>query len=182
VPKAGPKKRRAKAEEELIREAIDQHGTRPVKGTRRSGKVRTFTYEGRGVTEAPAQPQEGWQPYLREPFELEEYRRSLPADLQPHALRLFKAECDHQWVVAGTKAPLDPNGREDWLGCERCAILVKRAGVIAMLRDEWRQYCPEGYDMFTWDDLFTKDKTLWRFIIEEVEDELVRQYTDEGRE
>ena len=32
---------------------------------------------------------------------------------------------------------------------------------------EWMEYCPEGFDMFEWEELFVKDRSLWQFIHDE---------------
>jgi hypothetical protein len=45
-----------------------------------------------------------------------------------------------------------------------------------LLEAEWRSLCPDGYDMFEWEDLFGKDKSLWSFILEEVEISMVEPY------
>ena len=172
VPKAGPKKRRARTEEEAIRAAVEEHGKRGVRPARRAGKVRTYTYK-----EPPAkvpEPEPMWTPYLREPIELERYRRELPTDLQPMAAKLFKMECDHpEKEVVSVIAPLDPSERRSQWRCNRCHCLGNTAGKMRMLYEEWLTYCPEGYDMWEWADMFTKDKSLWRFIYEEAEHMLV---------
>ena len=173
VPKAGPKKRRAKSEAEAIRAAVEEHGKRGVRVSRRAGKVNTFKYK---EAEAPAKPEpvEQWVPYLREPHELETYRRELPYDLQPFAAKLFKMECGHiDREVTAMKAPLDPSEREEWWRCPRCWYSAKKQTYLRELQAEWASYCPDGYDMWEWMDMFTKDRSLWRFIYEEAEVELV---------
>jgi hypothetical protein len=37
------------------------------------------------------------------------------------------------------------------------------------IQAEWMQYRIEGYGMTEWGELFTKDKTLWLFILEEAQ-------------
>jgi hypothetical protein len=173
TPKAGPKARRAKSEAEHIREAVEEYGVRGVRPSRKAGKVRSYRYK-----EAPPTPEEtpveGWQPYLREPHELVAYRSELPEDLRPHAAKLFKMECEHTVRdITAVNAPLDPSEREEWWRCRRCWYSAKKTGINATLREEWNSYCPEGFDMWEWADMFTKDRTMWRFIYEEAEYALV---------
>lgn len=179
TPKAGPKARRAKSEAEAIRAAVEEHGRRGVKASRRAGKVDTYHYKEPTTAEAAAK--DGgesfvWKPYLREPHALEQYRRELPEDMRPHAAKLFKMECDHaEREVTSVLAPLDPSKREEWWRCENCWHSDKKQSKTAELRHEWHGYCPEGYDMWEWADMFTKDKTMWRYIYEEAEYLLVAE-------
>lgn len=176
VKKAGPKKKRAKAEEELIRQAIEENRSRggPKGKPRRAGKVRSYRYKEAAKPE-PQPAEERWRPYERNyPFEFGEYEQSLPEDLRPFAVKLYKAECPHsRWEVVTVQAPLDPAQREQHVRCHRCWYTAKQQGRMRMLYEEWMSLAPEGYDHFDWGDLFTKDKTLWRYIYEEAEHALV---------
>lgn len=173
VPKAGPKARRAKSEAEAIRAAVEEHGKRGrPKPSRRAGKVNTFQYKEPPAKEPEPEPM--WSPYLREPHELEAFRRELPPEQQSLAANLFKMDCPHEVrEVTASITPLDPSAREEWWKCPRCWYSAKKQGKLSELRAEWNSYCPEGYDMWEWADMFTKDKTLWRFIYDEAEHMLV---------
>lgn len=175
VPKAGPKKRRAKNEAERIREAVEEHGKRGIKPARRAGKVNSFQYK---ESEAPAKVEEPdtWKPYLRMPHEFVAFKDALPEDLQPMAAKLFTMQCDHmEREITAVIAPLDPSKREEWWRCERCWYSAKKQSKTTNLMAEWNSYCPEGMDMFDWEDMFTRDKGMWRFIYEEAEYDLVAE-------
>jgi hypothetical protein len=155
--------------------AVAAHRPRKqTKAVRKSGKVKTYQYKE--AEPAKAEPPQEWQPAMREPQpgEFLVFLDSLSDEQKPHALNLFRMACTHVNLDAiVTIAPLDPSKRESWMQCERCGIVMKWAAKTIMLRQEWMTYCPEGFDMHDWDDLFTKDKSLWTFISDEAEHELV---------
>lgn len=180
VPKAGPKRRRF-TEEERIRQAVDENTRTSKRAVRKSGRVHSYKYkEAEPVKERLPHPV--FAPTMREPKPgaFLSFLDSLSDEQKPNALDLFRMECSHANLnVLVVIAPLDPAEREEWMQCDRCGLVLKYGSKTSMLNQEWMHYCPEGYDMFDWQDLFTRDKSLWSFIVEEAEAELVSRYTDE---
>lgn len=181
--KAGPKKRRAKSEEQRIREAVAEHGARGKPRTaRKSGKVRSFTYK-----ESDASKRAKVDRYLselqrifgmrtpRHENEYLEFLYTLKADEHPFALQLFRMTCTHPKVevVANGTSMVHDNKRH--IACVRCGLVRVEQSKTKMLIAEWQSYCPTGFDMFDWEDLFTKDKSMWRFLHDECLAEMVEE-------
>jgi hypothetical protein len=175
--KAGPKKARAKAEEEAKAKAIEEHRVRGKKtATRKSSKVTRYSYK-----ESDTAKRQRVDRYLaemqrvfgmREPRHEDEFlafHDNLKADEIPFALKLFQMSCDHpKTEIIAQKGSWTSGEPVYFTACVRCALVRRDAAPTFMLREEWDSHCPEGYDAFDWGDLFTKDKTLWRFIHDEV--------------
>lgn len=177
-PKAGPKKRRAKSEEAAIRAAVEEHGKRGVRAVRKSSKVNTFRYKDPAEERAKRKKLDAYLREMERVFGLREPRHEheflmfydvLKEDERPFAAKLFQMECDHpQSEVIAQKGAWSSGEPIRYLACTRCGI-VRREGTTTFMRvEEWTNYCPDGYDMFDWMDLLTKDKSLWRFIYDEV--------------
>lgn len=110
---------------------------------------------------------------LRLQFELREPKPPTEFDLfvaelddsqRPFATILWRMACQHTDEVIEN----DPHGTATWVRCKRCDSLRRWLGSTAKTRQgEWMTYCPDGFDMFDWDELYTRDKTLWPFIHDE---------------
>jgi len=101
------------------------------------------------------------------PFEL--FRENLPVDAKPFALLYWHMQCEHraEKIIAGTST-LD-NYEPVWVRCPDCGLVRRWFGNrSATKKQEWVSYCPDGFDMFEWDELFTRDRSMWRFIHDEV--------------
>jgi len=101
------------------------------------------------------------------PFEL--FRENLPVDAKPFALLYWHMECEHRGekIIAGTST-LD-HYEPVWMRCPDCGLVRRWFGNrTATKKQEWMSYCPEGYDMFEWDELYQPSRPLWRFIHDEV--------------
>jgi hypothetical protein len=180
TPKAGPKKRRFKSEQEAekaaIRAAIEEHGKRRPRARRKSSKINSFKYK---EASAPAKEKvAGLDPYaLREPegpslFDV--FAVELPDDQRVFAKTYWHMRCEHLYegVVAGNPS-LD--GLEPvWKRCADCGLVRRWYGNrTASKRQEWMTYCPDGFDMFDWEHLFTKDRGMWLYIHDECLAEMV---------
>lgn len=184
MPKAGPKKRRAKTEAELIQKAIDENAVRLKGAKRKSGKVRAYTYKD-VPKPSPDAPAEQWVPYIREQPEFLAFEDSLSDDERPNAVKLFCQACDHppakQVLISYIPGGIASQRTNERYRCERCGLgYMGLPSRTATLKAEWRSYCPQGFDMFEWEDLFTRDKSMWRFIIDEAEFELVKDVLEKG--
>lgn len=113
---------------------------------------------------------------LREPISTEYtmFLNELPIDQRPFGKVYFQMECGHageEWVV--TLTSLVEQNEKTHLLCDRCGLLRRWWGTrTATIKQEWNGYCPDGYDAFEWADLFVKDRGLWRFVHNEVLDEM----------
>lgn len=180
IPKAGPKKRRAKAEEEMIQQAVEEHGRRTTKARRKSSKVKTYQYKEAEKTsrsgrhKLPEHPVR--QPKEPTPFEL--FRDGLGFDQRPFALIYWYMQCEHEREEVVSEMSSFMDGVEPrMLRCQDCGCLRHAKSTrLSTKSDEWVSYCPEGYDMFEWADLYTNDRSLWRFI----HDECLAEMTNGG--
>ena len=170
-----------KTEQDLIREAVEEHGKRGVKHGRRASKVNTFNYkkaESDKRKRADALQAEQERVYgLREPrppSELDVFTASLTDDQKVFARMYFQMECDHgEFPLATLHSFVEGTTLIDAL-CERCGLVRKWMGnKTETARAEWMSYCPDGFDMFDWLDLYTKDRGAWRFIHDEVLSEMM---------
>lgn len=60
--------------------------------------------------------------------------------------------------------------------CVLCGLVMEdNPDLLQMMKDEWTSYCPDGVDMFEWDDLFTKKRSTWQYIHGEVMAALVEE-------
>lgn len=169
--KAGPKKKRAKSEAEQIRDAVEEHGGRGVVG--RKSKVRSYSYKktakpkpkrklsldkrAAGFNDRNVRQWEPWEEAILfvEPTKVMD------------AFARKQMECEHKPLqVAKPVAQLGED--QEWRTCPHCQAVLRWWGsYTATLRAEWMSYRVFGYGMEEWGSLFTKDKSLWAFLIEE---------------
>lgn len=174
TPKAGPKKRRAKTEDEAIRNAVAEHGTR---GLRRTRKVRSYKYKEtdadkrkRGKQVITDQEREF---RLREPdgpSEFKLFKDALDESAKPFAEMYWHMKCPHKREVEVAVIPSMVLGKEaSHVQCLDCDIIRRWHGTKTLTKQkEWIGYCPDGYDMFDWEALFLRDRSMWQLIHDEV--------------
>lgn len=180
--KAGPKKRRAKSEAEAIREAVEEHGSRSVRSGRNRFPLRTYSYKPVKKKESKRKlsldkTAEGfndrnnrtWQPW-------EEAILFVEATKVLDTLTKNQMQCDHK-ALRGEKAIASLTEDQTYRRCPDCQVILRWWGNYTQtIQAEWMQYRVEGYGMPEWGELFTTDKALWLFILEEAQLAL----TDEG--
>lgn len=180
--KAGPKKRRAKTEAEAIREATEEHGVRGIRSGRRSSKVKTYSYKAgkpkrekrklsldKSAIGLNDRNDRKWEPWE------EAILFSDPAMVLDDLTRK-QVECDHK-ALQGEKAVALLGEDKQYRTCPKCQVVLRWWGsYTATIQAEWQSYRIEGYGMEDWGAMFTKDKSLWLFILEEAQVAL----TDEG--
>lgn len=108
----------------------------------------------------------------------EEFKLSLPSEQRPFARRLFQMDCEH---IGTIPLVVDPTGGDITavlLQCPRCQVTLKNRLKMARKLEEWQLYCPTGYDAWDWDELFTPDKSLWKYIYDEVQEEMVSEFKE----
>lgn len=182
TPKAGPKARRAKSEAEAIRQAVDAHGARGVKAGRKSSKVRTYAFKV--AKKKPAKRKLSLDKTSaglndRNPREWESWEEAIlmaDASVVLDALTKQQVACPHKAIR--DEKPIATLGEDQQHRvCPTCQVVLRWWGNYTLtIQAEWMLYRIEGYSMPEWGELFTKDKTLWLFIIEEAQFAL----TDEG--
>jgi len=172
--KAGTKKRRAKSEQEMIREAVEEHGRRGVRAERRSSKVRSYSYKKPAKKKEPKRKlsldktavgyndrnRREWQPW-------EEAILFVDAKVVLDELTKKQIQCDHKALK--TERPVAVLGDDaQWRTCPNCQAVLRWWGsYTATIQAEWMSYRVNGYPMTEWGELYTRDKTLWLFVIEE---------------
>lgn len=172
--KAGPKKRRAKTEAEQIAAAVDEHGARGVKQTRRATKVREYKYKEPAKKQAPKRKLSldpraaGFNDRSRRPWETweEAILFSEPTKVMD-ALTKMQMQCEHKSL--SVEQPTAVLGEDKvYRRCPSCQVILRWWGnYTATIQGEWQSLRISGYSMPEWGDLFTKDKSLWVFIMEE---------------
>lgn len=173
-----------KTEQDMIREAVEEHGKRGrPKTNRRAGKVNTFNYkEGEAAKRKQADSFVAEQERVyglrepRPPSKIEEFTAKLADDQKVFARMYFQMECGHELLpIAKTVSYVDGIKVHSIL-CQHCALVRTWQGSkTATDQAEWVSYCPDGFDMFDWQDLYTKDRGVWRFIHDEVLAEMVSE-------
>lgn len=115
---------------------------------------------------------------LREPKQASEFdlfKASLADDEKPFAMKLWQMSCDHSGDFAAMVVRAE-NGEHVYRQCERCQLMFSWLGSkTASKAHEFTSYCPNGYDMLDWLDLYTRDRSLWRFLFMEVQAEMVEE-------
>jgi len=173
--KAGPKKRRAKSEAELIASAVEEHGARGMQVGKRNGKVRTYSYKkpvkkktepkrklslDKSAEGLNDRNRRDWEPWEEAILFVE------PTKVLDELVRK-QIECEHKPLK--TARPLAVLGEErEWRTCPTCQSVLRWWGsYTTTLQGEWMSYRVDGYPMEEWGELFTKDKSLWIPMIEE---------------
>lgn len=172
--KAGPKKRRAKTERDRISEAVEEHGARGVKQTRRATKVRSYTYKetakkkapkrklsldlrAQGLNDRSSRKWESWE----EAILFSEPTKVLDDLTKKQML------CDHKPLM-NEKAVASLGEDAQWRTCPTCQAVLRWWGnYTATIQAEWQSLRLVGYSPSEWGELFTKDKSLWVFLMEE---------------
>jgi hypothetical protein len=176
VPKAGPKKKAAKSEAELIRDAVAEHGKRGVRALRKSGKVTSYNYK-----EAEAAKRKRVEQYITEqdrlfslrqphgPTPFDDFKEGLADDARVFAKLYWTMRCEHRHETPVTIDPSIVHGTTvAHMSCPECGLIRSWCGTrAATKRREWESYCPEGFDMFDWCDLYVPDRSLWQYIHDE---------------
>lgn len=172
--RTGTKKRRAKTEADLRAQAVEEHGARGVKQTRRASKVRSFRYKqpdkkkapkrklsldlrAEGLNDRSTRPWESWE----EAILFSEPTKVLDDLTKKQML------CEHKALKA--EKPVASLGDDwQWRTCPNCQVVLRWWGnYMATIQAEWQGLRITGYSMPEWGELFTKDKSLWVFTIEE---------------
>jgi hypothetical protein len=110
---------------------------------------------------------------LREPLppsEFDVFVASLSDDQKPFAKALWQMGCEHKdEVIENTSSILD-GVKPTVVRCKHCGLMKTWQGTPASSkRFEWTSFCPDGFDMFEWEDLYQRDKTMWPLIFDEVQ-------------
>lgn len=183
APKAGPKKRRARTEAEAIRNAVDEHGVRqPAK---KATKVREYSYkEAQRAKRKRASAFEAEQQRLfglrvpDGPTPFEEFKETLAPDARVYAQLYWNMQCEHDHGAIVLFPSLE-GAEPTHVVCTFCGSMRQWHGTkTETKRQEWIGYCPDGYDMFEWQDLFVRDRSLWQFIHNEVLAEMSEEVAD----
>jgi hypothetical protein len=173
--KAGPKKQAAKSEAEAIRAAVEEHSVRS-RATRKSSGVKSYHYKQRPDSK-PAKPAIDLRYAIRVPkvTALDLFKAELPEDEQAYAETYWHMQCEHAHEVEIILAASFTNGNEPvWMECPDCGLRRRWDMSRAQTKvNEWTAYCPDGFDMFDWIDLYVKDRSLWRYIYDECQVEMV---------
>jgi hypothetical protein len=171
VAKAG-KRKPAKSEEEAIRDAVANHG---ANGVTKRKRVKSYHYKA--VDKSPAAPKLDLEHQLREPkgaSEFELFLAELEDDEKPFGRHLFQMDCAHaNCEKVASLGRWSDDTEEIWHVCKRCGYILRGCTKTAQRTNEWMSYCPVGFDMFDWQELYQSDKSLWRYIFDEAQDELV---------
>lgn len=172
--KAGPKKRRAKTEAERIAAAVEDHGARGIRQTRKASKLRVYKYKEPAKKKAPARKlsldprAEGLNDRSHRPWETweEAILFSEPTKVLDD-LTKKQMLCDHKPLM-GEKPVASLGEDSQWRTCPTCQAVLRWWGnYTATIQAEWQSLRLVGYSMPEWGELFTKDKSLWVFIMEE---------------
>lgn len=175
LTKAGPKKRRTEAER--IATAVDEHGSRGVKQTRKASRVRSYKYkEPAKKKEAPKRKlsldprAEGFNDRSARPWEPWE-EAILFSDPKVVLDDLTKKQmlCEHKALKAEKPSAVVGSWEtREYRICPTCQAFLRWWGsYTATIQAEWQTLRLTGYEMPEWGELFTKDKSLWVFIMEE---------------
>lgn len=174
--KAGPKKRRAKTERERIEAAIEDHGARGVRQTRRASKLRVYKYKEPAKKKAPKRKlsldprAEGLNDRSHRPWETweEAILFSEPTKVLDD-LTKKQMLCEHKALkVEKPTAVIGSWETREYRICPTCQAFLRWWGnYTATIQAEWQSLRLDGYSMPEWGELFTKDKSLWVFIMEE---------------
>lgn len=174
MTKAGPKKRRAKSEAEMIATAVEEHGARGMQVGRRSSKVRKYTYKKPVKKQAPKRKlsldktaaglndrnSREWEPW-------EEAILFMEPTKVMDALTRQQIECEHKPLKEAKPVAVLGDDAQ-WRTCPTCQSVLRWWGsYTATLQGEWLSYRIAGFDMTEWGELYSKDKSLWLFLIEE---------------
>lgn len=177
VPKAGPKKRRAKSEEEMIRAAVEEHGRRGVRARRKASNVHTYSFK-----EVETAKHKKAEAFLTEqervfamrlpqgPSPFVEFVSDLSDEERIFASAYWHMQCEHRNEKPQMIDPSFVNGVTPvTMECPDCGLVRRWHGTRTETKlQEWMSYCPNGYDMFDWQDMFVRDRSMWRFIHDEV--------------
>ncbi len=105
---------------------------------------------------------------MREPKPLDDFARfvaDLSDDEQPFALKLWQMSCDH---YESEVLAVGGDGQPRSVKCLRCGRVRKWMGSdMSTKLQEWNDYCPDGFDMFEWQELYIRDRRMWRFLHDE---------------
>lgn len=171
--KAGPKKRRAKTEAEKIAAAVTEHGAISVRTGRKNGKVHSYSYKKPEKKKTPKRKlsldqtaiglndrnKREWAPWEEAILFVE------PAKVLDE-LAKKQMLCEHKALKEVRETAV--LGEASWRTCPACQVVLRWWGnYTATIQAEWMSYRVDGYSMPDWGELFTKDKSLWVFIIEE---------------
>lgn len=182
TPKAGPKKKRAKTEEEMIRSAVDEHGKRGVRVARKSSKVNIIKYKEAETAKRKRadkfQREQELAHGLREPQgpnAFDQFVAELDTSQRVFAKTYWQMQCEHKHEESVAESVSFVEGREPiFVRCFDCGANRRWMGTRTATKiNEWMSYCPDGYDMFEWEELFVKDRSMWRFIHDEAMYEMV---------
>lgn len=124
---------------------------------------------------------------LREPkpqtlFDI--FKSELPDDQKPFARKLYQMDCQHPGEEETAVLAKSSHETETvWLTCPTCGLTWRWFGTMsATKKAEWASYCPEGFDQFDWEELYTRDKAMWKILYDEAEYSLVEDSMKGGEE
>lgn len=128
--------------------------------------------KGNVVYEKPVKDEREIDFMLREPREptaFDLFSQGLEDDQRPFARQLFQMACKHEWEITENTSSIVNGVEPVHVFCPRCSLMVRWQGTYAKTRQsEWRLSCPDGFDMFDWEELFTRKKEMWPLIFDEV--------------
>lgn len=185
TPKAGPKHKAAKTEEDRIRAAVEEHGRRgQPRAKRKSSRVTVYNFKEAEVERkraVDAKTREDTLAYsLREPGEptaFDLFRKNLSEDAKPFAMLYFQMQCEHgRRTIAERYSMVDGNDAA-FAVCDHCGAAFR---LPYSKWQEWINYCPDGFDMIEWADMYSRDKSMWQFIHDEVLAELAEGVIADG--
>ena len=170
-----PKGKDAKPPKPPTKDQAVKANTRAPKRGALTSHVRTYTFK---PTARPGERAEAvLDPYARPerpPTALETFTATLDAEERPHAERFFRMECGHKnrVVTMFKAAAIGASSVPLWHECPDCKTTIKWWGSeTATMQAEWMEHRPNGFDPEAWGQLFTKDRSFWRFIWIEAKEE-----------
>lgn len=100
------------------------------------------------------------------PSAFETFAAELEDEQRPFAKLYWTMQCDH---AHEEKVAVDASGAPIMVRCTDCGIVRRWQGTRGATKvQEWMSYCPDGFDMFEWQDLYVRDRSMWQFIHDEV--------------
>lgn len=102
------------------------------------------------------------------PTAFQAFTDGLSDEQRPFATTYWHMQCDHQGEKAIAGNPHGDGYEPVWMRCPDCGLLRRWHGSRTATKSmEWMSYCPDGFDMFEWEELFTRDRSMWMFLHDE---------------
>jgi hypothetical protein len=166
------------SEEKVLRDAVEENRTRGITASRRNSKVRTYNYKkpvkkktlkrklaldkrSAGLNDRNVRE---WQPW-------EEAILFVDGSVVLDELTKKQVSCEHKALKNEPNTAVAGSWEvREYRICPSCQSFLRWYGSYTnTLRAEWMSLRVEGYEMDEWGSIFTKDKTMWLFLLEEAQ-------------